>query len=295
MSPRLKGNLAYLLGLIPAVALLFGGMVKGADPDLFADQITGHGITPASWSPVLAHIFIAVELLLGFALLLWVSPRPALLATMALLLAFMGATALAWMLGNSEACGCFGRLAGRGPGAVILEDIVFLAASVLAFAWARRRRLAAGWRTALFAGFAILSLLYTAGGRGLPVDGLVTGIRPGKDLSDISVEGLRQPVDRGEVLLVFVRPGCQPCVEGLPGLKTLAGNRQGLRVAVIVQGSSKDAAGWRLANLPPFPVGHASRRVLTQYMRSIPTAFLLEDGVLRKTFWGTVPGPEELP
>ena len=68
-------RLGWLLGLIPAAVLLYAGFLKGLDPGLFADQITAHKISPAGWSSTLAHLFIAIELTLGFALLLRFQPR----------------------------------------------------------------------------------------------------------------------------------------------------------------------------------------------------------------------------
>lgn len=290
MSLRARRTLAYLLALVPAAAFLAGGVLKGADPSLFADQITGHGITPASWSPYLAYLFVAVELLLGLALVLWMAPRLALFLSVALLLFFMGVTAAAWAMGNAEACGCFGRLAGRGPEAVLLEDALFLAASALAFVLLGRARVTApNGRRALFIGLAALSVVYVAVAKDLPVDGWVTGVRPGRDLSDLSVEGVRFALDDGRLLLVFVEPSCARCAEAVPGLKAIASAHRGTRVALVVQGTSRDAAAWRLEHLPPFAVGYASRRVLSQYMRRVPSAFLLESGVVLQTFWGRIP------
>jgi hypothetical protein len=290
---RIRSTLAYLLGLVPAGAFLLGGLIKGADPELFAEQITAHGLTPAAWSPWLAHLFIAAELLLALALLLQVRPVLALSLSALLLLFFMAVTAAAWALGNTEACGCFGRLADRGPGEVILEDLLFLLATVAAWRLLRGRpqRLSA-WRRAAFGALAIGALFYTAAGRDLPLDAWATGLRPGADLSDLAVDGIRQPLDEGRVLLLIFDETTAPDRAMLQALRASADD---LQVVLVLQGTAREAAAWRLKHLPPFPLGHASARVLRQYYRRLPVGFLLQDGRLVRAFWRRWPDPSELP
>ncbi|MBU1701362.1 MAG: hypothetical protein KJ970_00435 [Candidatus Eisenbacteria bacterium] len=287
---------AYLLAWVPIVAFAVAGFLKGADPLLFSQQITEHGVSPAAWSPVLSYVFIAIELLLALALVLWIAPRPALFLSGGLLFFFIAVTAVAWSMGKGEACGCFGRLSDRGPEAVIKEDTLLIAATALAFFLAPRKRpTGAGGRTILLLVLAIPALAYTALGQNLPLDGLITGIRPGTDLSDISLDGLRQPVGQGRVLLVLAEPECPVCDEAFSDLKAIAGPDTGVRVVYTIQGDSKTASQWRLRHLPPFPVGRASKRVLRQYYRRLPCAFLLQDGVVVQAYWNRLPILTDLP
>ncbi|MBD3335389.1 MAG: hypothetical protein GF355_07715 [Candidatus Eisenbacteria bacterium] len=290
-----RGLLAYVLGLIPAAALFSAGVIKGADPALFAQQIGDHGLSPESWSPVLAYVFVAVELLLGLALVLWVMPRTSLLLAMGLLVFFIVVTAAAWAMGRGEACGCFGRLASRGPAEVIQEDLLLLLPAAVSFLLVRRRRgRASSRRRVLFVLLALAALGYTAAGGFLPLDGLATGLSPGSDLSDMAVEGLRTPLERGRVLVVLAEPECSSCLEALPQLSEIA-RGEAARVVYVIQGTAREASGWRLEHLPPFAVAHASEKVLRQYYRRLPAAFLVEDGILRRTYWGRLPAPADLP
>lgn len=291
---RWKGPLAYLLGLIPGAVFLFAAGVKGPDPELFAEQIALHGVAPASWSVPLAYLFVAAEAVLGFALVLWFLPRASLAGAMALLVLFMAATAGAWAQGNAEACGCFGRAAARGPASVLIEDGLLLAAALGAFLLAGGFRRPGRRRTVLFSAAALVAVAYAAGARALPVDGLVTGLTPGADLSDLSIEGIGTPLDTGRVLVVVAEAG-DDAARALPGLREVSTSPGGPRVVIVIQGSGREAAAWRLKHLPPFPVGHASRKALRQYYRRLPVAFLLRDGVLDGAFWGSIPGSSDLP
>lgn len=291
--PAWRIGAAYLLGLYAAGVLAVAAFLKAGDPVLFAEQITAHQVTPASWSPLLAYFFVAAELALAAALIAFVWPRVLFGLTILMMIGFIGVTAWAWSHGNVSDCGCFGRLVERGPRAVIIEDtIVIIAAAVGYFLVGRFRT--RRWQWTLFVILLVPAIVLTAFGTALPIDGLVVGIGPGTDLSDMALEGIRPPVDEGEVLVALIGPDCEACEAGVPGLKAIAGRDGGPRVAVVHAGQGNAAQAWRLRHLPNFPVGHASRRVIQQYTRALPATFLLRDGVVERVWWNRIPAPEDL-
>lgn len=290
---RHGATLGWLIGLVPAAVLLYAGVLKGLDPMLFADQIGAHKITPASWAPALAYFFITVELILGIALVFRLWPRLTHAAFVALMLGFTAATAFAWASGNAKECGCFGRAAARGPQAVIIEDAGLILLSLVCFWLLRnvgtpRRAVAAGAALVPFA------LALTAFGTRLPADSLVTGVRPGTDLSEMPIEDLRASHTEGWDLLVLLDEDCAACGEAVPGLTGLARDRKDLAVAAVFSGTRQEAVAWRLKRLPGFPVAHASPRALRAYYRSLPATFLLRDGRVERLWWGRIPDGSEV-
>jgi uncharacterized membrane protein YphA (DoxX/SURF4 family) len=279
---------------VPAAILFAAAILKGLDPSLFAEQITAHKITPASWSQSLAHLFIAVELLLGTALVLGLKLRWTHLLFIGLMLGFIVATAIAWSHGNTKECGCFGRSVGQGPLKVILRDCGLIVISLVAL-WLLRGVRTRRWCATIGVILLPLILVFTAFGQRIPADGFVTGLHRGSELGKLPIEDLRTPHTEGTILLVLVDEDCTPCAEAIPQLNEIARTgKDRMRVAAVFAGSRKDATAWRMKHLPAFPVAHASARALRAYYRNLPVCFLCENGKLVHAFWREIPKVEDL-
>jgi len=286
--------LAWVIDLLPAGVLFYAVLMKGLDPLLFADQITAHEVSPASWSLFLAYFFIAVELLLALALLLHLWPRVTHGGFILLMLCFIVVTAIAWAHGNAEECGCFGRTVGRGPLLVIIQDAVLIALTSLTAFWSWNAQ-AIRWTRVAFLLLLPFVLAFTAIGAYLPADGWVTGVRPGADLADLPIELPREPYTKGTILLILVDEACTECTDALPRMNEIAKTyRGGIRVAAVYSGNRAEAAKWRMQQLPTFPVVAVTPRVLRAYYRRLPVSFLLNEGKVVRAYWGRIPTAAEL-
>ncbi|MCK4305679.1 MAG: hypothetical protein KAY24_15685 [Candidatus Eisenbacteria sp.] len=293
MTGGLRTPAAYLLGLFAAAILAIAAFHKAADPGLFVDQITAHKVTPAAWSPAIAYFFVAAELLIAAAFVAFIWPRLVFAGTILMMLGFIGVTAWAWAHGNAETCGCFGRLVDRGPQEVIIEDSVVIVTSLLGLYLAR------GFRTrrrqwALAIPLMAVALALTIFGAAMPVDGIVVGIGPGHDLSDMALQGVRIPLDEGWILLAIIGPDCPKCDQGVASLKQVVTRKMGPKVVAAYPGTSGEAQAWRMKHLPSFPVASSPERILRQYYRQVPATFMMEDGIVRKVWWNEIPTPEQV-
>jgi len=288
--------ISHRLGLAASIALavvwLSAAVLKSLDPAAFAEQITQHRITPASWSQPLAYAFIIIELLLASSLITGYRRRIALVVSILLLVFFIVITAVAWSRGDLADCGCFGRLAPRGPDMTILQDIAFIALAIVGLlarrATPRPRRAAAA-----FAVLTPLLMLLPVAGPWLPFDSLVTDLRPGADLSGLAVENVVQPLDQGTVVLAFVSNDCDACLDALPGLNAITQLDDGPPVVGIFAGDRAMAMDWMFTHVPEFEIGDAPASVLSQYYRRLPRIVLVQDGVVRR-IWSQPPTPEEV-
>jgi len=293
MRVNWRVSIAYLLGLFAAGILAIAAFYKAGDPAFFAEQITAHKVTPESWSIYLAYFFVGLELVTAAAFVAFIWPRLVFAGTIGLMLGFIGVTAWAWAHGNAEGCGCFGRLVDRGPLEVIIEDALVVLTSAVALILLRGFRMRR-WQWALGGPLMVATLLLTVFGTSLPLDEAVVGIRPGTDLSDMALDGSRVPVDEGWVLLAIVGPECQPCDEGIESLKQVAAAQEGPQVLAVLPGSRGEAQTWRMKRLPNFPIATSAPLALRQYYRQLPTVFLLEDGIVRRAWWGRIPTAAEV-
>ena len=103
------GTLARL-GL--AVVWLISGGLKAADPEQTYLAVSAFDVLPAGMVSLVAAALPFVELALGVLLLVGFGVRPAAVASLLLLAAFVVGVAQAWARGLAIDCGCFG---GGGP------------------------------------------------------------------------------------------------------------------------------------------------------------------------------------
>jgi hypothetical protein len=289
---RIASLLAFLFSLGLGGMLLFAALQKSADPRLFVEQIQGYKIFPALAVPA-AYAFLWAEFILGFSLVLYLWPRPALAGFIALMLLFIGVTGWTWAHGNTAGCGCFGRLASRPPKEVMLEDGLYVLAAAVAFWLSSSGAAAKGRWMAYGIVLPILLALPWALPR-LPVDSLVTPVRAGADLEDLAAEDLKFPLTEGRVFVAFLGDDCPRCVEALPAMEALGQAEGAPAVTAIFAGDRKAKRSWALEHVPSFPLAYAPVKTLRQYYRKLPVFLLLDQGRVRKVWWDRTPRPEEV-
>lgn len=292
-----QGRTSVAIGALASAALggvfVVAGVLKAADPQLFAEQIRGYRMVPDSLSLPMAYGFIVIELFLGIAAILQIARKRVVLSILSLLVVFIVATAWAWAHGNAEQCGCFGRAAARGPQSVILEDLLFLLLGVVALfcpdftAWSKARRIA----------FAVLVPFLVSMPLWMPtaaIDAWVTPIKPGANLQSMAVDGLRTPIAEGRTLLALFGPDCEACDRSIPVLDRIAGSEGAPKVAAVFAGTNQARRAYVLEHVPAFPVGYSPEKALRQYYRRLPVFILMNEGIVERAWWVDPPDPAEV-
>lgn len=279
-----------VLGAALGLTVVWGSaaFLKALDIPAFADQITAHKITPAGWSGALAFLLVVCEASLALAHVTLVKPRWAFLASAGLLLFFIGITGWAWAHGNTEGCGCFGRLAARSPKDVIVEDSLFLLLAAVGW-WAAAKVESPRRSPIFFAALAPLALILPFVGPNIPADQLVTTLNPGTDLSHLAADDLPGPLNEGPQLLVFLADSCAACDSSLTNLTDIAAKEGAPPIVAIFAGSRREARAWALEKVPPFPIASSPAKVLRQYYRRLPATVLLKDGVVTAVWRNRTP------
>lgn len=292
-----QGPIPTVIGVLASVVLggvfVVAGILKSADPQLFAQQIRGYQMVPNALSVPMAYGFIVVELLLGIAAILQIARKRAVVSIMALLIIFIFATAWAWAHGNAEECGCFGRAAARGPQGVILEDILFLLIGGVALAFPGFTGMGAARRIA----FAIMVPLLPLMPLWMPsaaIDAWVTPIRPGANLRDMAVDGIREPIAEGRTLLALFGPDCEACDRSIATLDRIAGTEGAPTVAAVFAGDNQARRAYVLEHVPAFPVGYSPEKALRQYYRRLPVFILMNEGIVERAWWIEPPDPNQV-
>lgn len=129
--------LAGAVGLILVVA----SVLKATDMELFVRQLKDYGIISQHTILVLgAWGLIGLEFGLGVALLISYRLKISLPFAGMLFLIFLGATGWTWLSGATEECGCFGDLIKHTPREAVVHDLIFLAATALAWLGSLREK-----------------------------------------------------------------------------------------------------------------------------------------------------------
>ena len=291
MGKLVRSLPGVLLGLI----FLSAGLLKAADPTEFARQIGTYGIVGGSLAPALAYFLIPVEIALGAALILGVRARWAGAMGGVLLLLFMGVTAYAWSQGRAEGCGCFGSLASRTPGQVLLEDSLFVALALMATAFGRRQDSPPLGRAALVLGLVLAGgvALPLAAYR-LPLDSWVTDLRIGRALRQLPLENAPVDLSRGNYLVALLDLDAPDSRELVRRLNQLNGGQGKPAVIAFYGGEVDEKTVFCFNTRPSFEVVAVPRQELKRLYRKLPRFFQLKDGRVLKIWDGTPPEGEEV-
>jgi len=282
------GPLALIGRLAVGAVFLVAAGAKSLDPAGFARQIAGHGWLPEAWTYAAALGLIAIELLLGAALVLGVASRAAAALTAGLLLLFSVVMGVAWYSGSDVDCGCFGSLVERGPGEVVLEDLGLLLL-LLPTAWSARKE-ASPLRLGAVAGIALAGVGLALAAPHLPLDGLVTRLVPGATLDSIGMDALLPRQGAFVVALVDLKGEATPGV--VAGLNEIATAIPDAEVVAFAAAGADERATFGWSNGAGFRVEEIGKTALGRLARRLPRFALVVDGRVT-AIWNDAP-PEAI-
>jgi uncharacterized membrane protein YphA (DoxX/SURF4 family) len=283
---------AWLGRLAVGAVLLLAGGIKALDPVGFSLEIDAYGWLPEGLTHPAAIFFIAVELLLGAALVLQARPRLAAWGTAALLLLFVGVLGEAWAAGRQlPGCGCFGGLVERTPGQALVEDLLLLAALVPTLLCGRLPE-GAPWRAAVAAGLSAAGLGLAVAAPSLPLDDLVTDLRPGQAVAKIGLDALVP--EKGAVLMALLDLDGAPSQAAVPALNEVARSLPEVTVTGLAAADPEARALFGWTHGAGFPVDEIGAGTVRSLARALPRFALLVDGTVVAVWTGNPPAPAVL-
>ena len=291
----------WMVGIISTAMgfiLVTAALMKATDMGLFIRQISDYGLVT---QPILVALgawgMIAFQVTLGMALLLRYRLRMT-LSIAALLWLFLAClTAHAWVTGSTDDCGCYGSWLKSTPKQATLENLVFLAATLIA-GWLSTAMppSRAGKKTWAVAAAPVLGLV-------LP---LLFGFSPsltpragfeGNTLQAAAVQGL-EGIDlaRGSYLVVLLGTDCAHCKELLPEVDMLGEEPDIPRMVALSRDSEAQIDAFMRQYEPVFPVGQVSSKTFWRLLGAgkMPRILLVEDGRVRQSWDGEVPDQESI-
>lgn len=303
----LRSLAGWIGGLVLGGVLVFGAWAKILDPTAFAEQITNEGLDfllPAHW---VAMIAIALEVGLGFALLVGLRKRGVLLASGLLVVFFLFLTGRAYLkymngtLDESHGCGCFGNLVQRTPAEAFWQDLFLLVPPWFLAAWGRvqgvLRSGAARW--ALVSAATLAGLLLAWKSPDLPLDDLATTLGEGVEVASLCtgsdeerlcLETIVPELGEGRHLVVVTELDTPGFLDSVDGLNAMVMRGDGLLVLAEATIEESQAFFWEYA--PSFEIREAPASLLAPMYRTLPRSFEVVDGRIEKTFVGLPDLPE---
>jgi len=308
---RVLGNTG---GAILGAVLLVAAWGKALDPLAFAEEIRTQGLEILLRAPVLAVLFVAVEVALGVALLLGLRRPWVTVPTTAMVGLFLFLNGRAYwrfsqgLIDASESCGCFGSLVSRTPAEAFWQDL-FLLVPPLLVTW-----LPGGERTAppiarrWIVGLSALgALAFTAFAPRLPLDNLATRLEPGArveklcagregaDSVRICLDALMPELEEGRHLAVIAPVDDASLAARVPDLNALAGDLEAPRVWLLTASSEEARATFFWQHGPAFEIREVPETLLRSLYRKPPRTFTVRDGAVERTFTGIPPPGEIVP
>jgi uncharacterized membrane protein YphA (DoxX/SURF4 family) len=303
---RWKRLLGCAAGVFLASILLFALYAKVIDPLRLVEQVEQEGLDfllPAAWVTAIA---LALEAVLGFALLLGLRRQRVLIPAAGLVAFFLFLTAKAYYLhatGGPEdeaSCGCFGSLIERSPAEAFWQDLfllvpplalAFLARPALPMRHARQRWVIVGGLSAAVLAFAWVS-------PGLPIDDFATRLKPGVVAGSLcSGEGDGQicmvdvitDLEEGGHVVLLANIDDAEFHKRLEALNDYALAGEGPMLWVVAPASEEAVELFVQSNQPAFEILPCPPGVIRPLYRTLPRTFHARDGTVVRTWQGWPP------
>jgi len=285
-------NVPRLIAGAVGIVLLSAAFMKMIDMDLFIRQMRDYGIiSNYLFLSISARGLIALECTLGVGLLLFYRPKLTLLLTSALLLIFVGATGWAWLTDATKDCGCFGAWVKRTPGEAVLEGLILLALTVIAWTISRPSRKSEARPKAWAIAVACLAGLILPLVFGSPV----TRADPNQTrtgdifLGDFQIKGLdRVDLANGDYLIVLMDTDCSHCRDAVTELNWLAEDPDLPEVIGLSSNGEDQLKAFREELQTIFPIGLITEEDFWRLLGdgNVPRTFLVRDRVVQEV-WNT--------
>lgn len=303
-ASRTLATAGWLGGVVLGLVLAVAAGLKALDPATFGEEIAAQGVTFGLPPFAAALAALAVEGVLGAALILNLRSKPVLAAASGLVLFFLLLTGkTAWLaarglVDESASCGCFGALVERTPGEAFVQDLLLMAPA-LALAWLGRPGAKAAlrirWGAVAVIAAAIVGL--AAAAPSLPLDDVATRLKPGVEVGDlcagreaarICLDGLAPALGRGTHLVVLADAGGDGFADLAARLNAYvrAGGDPPVTVLADLTPERRQELYWQVA--PAFDLHEVPRALLRPLYRRLPRSFRLEEGRVTAT-WADLP------
>ena len=285
-----RTNVPRLIAGAVGIVLLSAAFIKMTDMDLFIRQVRDYGIiSNYLLLSITARGLIAIECTLGVGLLLFYRHRLTLILTSALFLIFVGATGWAWLTDATKDCGCFGAWVKRTPGEAVIEGLILLALTLIAWGISRPSRKpevrSKKWTiaAACLAGLILPSVF------GFPL----TSIDPNQTrkgdsfFGDFRIEGLdSNDLARGDYLLVLMDTDCSHCRDAIAAVNWLAEDPDLPEVFGLSSSDMDKLEKFREDLQAIFPIGHISGKDFLRLLGdgNVPRTFLVRDRVVQEVW-----------
>ncbi|UCD86602.1 MAG: hypothetical protein JSV01_02150 [Desulfobacterales bacterium] len=285
----------FLAGVV-GIVLLVAGILKALDMELFIRQMKDYGIiSERVFLVISAWGLIVLECGLGVGLLVLYRPRILLPLTALLIAIFTGATGWAWFTGATENCGCYGAWLKHTPGQAVVENLILLAATAIAWtgyqhiktlqtrakAWAVTIACVIGLALPVVSGFPTSAINRAQSNRPL--------------IGPIEVHGVGDvDLSRGLYLIVLMGTDCFHCQEAIPDLNILCDAPDLPPLIALCTSEEADCIEFVEEFQPIFPIGHISEDLFWRLLADgdMPRIILLRDRRVQQVWDQTVPGED---
>jgi Methylamine utilisation protein MauE len=287
-------SLATLVGSLAARVLggvlLVAAWAKAVDPARFTGDLMGLFALPTTLAQVAALAVIGFEAGLGTVLLAGWRGRGVRALTSATFLVFTGIV-LRQMLApgaRGASCGCFGMLVERTPREALVEDLVLLAISGVAWLGPTARAAVPRWWLAALGAVAGVAIGLAA--PYLPLDDHATALAPGMTVEETGLDQVVPELRSGRHLVLLLDRADPDTVAAIGPLDRRLGLPGG---ATPVWGVAAEdpalAAAFMWSAGPAFEVRSTAPAMLRRWYRTLPRSALVDDGRVVATWKGFPP------
>jgi uncharacterized membrane protein YphA (DoxX/SURF4 family) len=303
-SPPWRTVVGTVAGVVLGLVLLAAAWAKLLDPGAFAEQISYEGLDFLLPAHVVAYIALALEIVLGTALVLGIRHRAVLLPAALLVAFFLFLNVRAVWLDSqglrdeAASCGCFGNLVERTPSEALWMDLGLLLPPLL-LAFLGRRDGPFPWRRGVVAALVtVAGLVFASLAPGLPLDDLATRLKPGVEVENLCtgtgadrfcLTTALPELAAGRHLVVLADLEDDAFGESVEGLNeyVFAGQGPALWVASAATSEQHHTFYWSWG--PAFELREVPPALLRPLYRRLPRSFLVEDGTVVETYDGLPP------
>jgi hypothetical protein len=280
---------SYLCAAAVGVVFLATGTLKLLDAYSFLKHVDQYRLIPPRLVGLAAVLFIGLELALGAALLLGIS-GPLLPGAMLLFVFFAALTIWGTSTGRVEDCGCYGGYLLLTPWQSVALDGGYLI--LLSLSWYLRPAADSAigplWKWAIF--FAVL-----VAGAGFSIRSArkplfrFRFLKEGKAWNPGWLKNSPRDLGSGSHFLVFLSKDCPHCKRWVPLLNVLEVQPDLPGVMGIMSLNDAQRQQFLSEHMIRFPIIRMHKGLLSLLARAVPTAVLLENGIIARHWEGEMP------